>query len=150
MSIDMPDKNIPDSDERCKSAHTPGPWEALSLSIDGKQYPIVGVGFRDGERVSPLIGYVIECHDDSQGAGNARVVAAAPELLAALKQVLIDDAPHCSRVDHGQCLTRRCALRGGYPGSGGYDPAISTCPVFEAESAIAKAEGREWPSPKPG
>lgn len=68
---------------------------------------------------------------------------AALDMLAALKDVLVDEAPDCSRVQHGECTTRRCAMAGGYSGRGGYDPNISTCAIWRAEKAIAKAEGRE-------
>lgn len=50
--------------------HTPGPW---GLNIDT-------VCIRDGVSVQP-----VTHHMDSQGMADARLIAAAPELLEALK-----------------------------------------------------------------
>ena len=70
------------------SAHTPGPWEALpSLANEstGKaDYLVVGP---NGEEIADMV---------CRSAANARLIAAAPELLAALKQarLMIDPFVH--------------------------------------------------------
>lgn len=73
--------------------HTPGPWGVLSTAV-GPAYTAVCIGQLNEEKglngasdeyavcVVPLI------HDESRA--NARLIAAAPDLLAAL-QVLFDD-----------------------------------------------------------
>lgn len=38
----------------------------------------------------------------------------------------------CSRYGYGKCETRKCLIRGGYPGHGPVDNRIATCPAFEA------------------
>lgn len=42
----------------------------------------------------------------------------------------------CSRFISGQCTTLRCIRRGGYSGSGGYNPEIATCEYWEAVAAV--------------
>lgn len=61
------------------SAHTPGPWVAVVGGADGK------VRCSDGRYF--LVGDLIY-HEDNKA--NARLIAAAPELLAAAKQVAAD------------------------------------------------------------
>ena len=55
----------------------------------------------------------------------ARVEAATE---ADLHGHLADD---CSRMSHGQCTTRRCAVRGGYSGGGSWDIETATCETYE-------------------
>ena len=56
-----------------KQKHTPGPWSINGNKIDGNGYHIVSVN----------------SHRTSEGEANARLIAAAPELLEAL--ILICD-----------------------------------------------------------
>ena len=47
-------------------------------------------------------------------------------------------AEQCNRWANGQCLTRRCLLRGGYSGSGPVDnPDCATCEAKEIAAKIA-------------
>ena len=46
----------------------------------------------------------------------------------------------CSRLKHGQCTTRRCIIRGGYSGRGGFDIRIATCEAKEAHEARAELD----------
>jgi len=58
-----------------KSTHTPGPWLASASSVkDTKQNTIC--------HIAPLVGHDV-CGD--REISNARIIAAAPELLEALK-----------------------------------------------------------------
>ena len=52
-------------------------------------------------------------------------------------------AKGCSRLTHGQCTTRRCIIRGGYSGSGGYDPDIATCEEKERYDRLTRADDAE-------
>lgn len=86
--------------------HTPGPWEYRGdgLYAAGDNYPFL-CGWDDGSFVG--------CNDPVDAA-NIRLIAAAPELLAALKEA-------------------RDALNG----------APNTCGLHtQIDAAIAKAEGR--------
>lgn len=88
------------------TAHTPGPWH-----FDGHQYDHI-VWSSDRNRV---------CFLTSTGPteANARLIAAAPDLLAALKD-MVDGAPlECGEPDCPDCG-----------------------PWRTARAAIAKAEGR--------
>ena len=55
--------------------HTPGPWSINGNKIDGNGYHIVSVN----------------SHRTSEGEANARLIAAAPELLEIVKSILADD-----------------------------------------------------------
>ena len=86
------------------SAHTPGPWSQGGLKTKDKHWMrSVNAGY-DG---------VAWCGagDDATAHANARLIAAAPELLAILREV----------VEHGSDLP--------------------TDIIFKAVSAIQKAEG---------
>jgi hypothetical protein len=67
--------------------HTPGPWRIID-SIEQSKATIVGADF-------PAMGFVADVNlcrnndkEEVDGAANARLIAAAPELLEALKHAL--------------------------------------------------------------
>lgn len=46
----------------------------------------------------------------------------------------------CNRYAKGQCLTRRCLIRGGYSGTGPVeDPDCATCEAMEIAAALREA-----------
>ena len=55
--------------------HTPGPWAVLHASFEDSE--------ENGKHI-PVVSYAIAARDMSICAGNARLIAAAPDLLAAL------------------------------------------------------------------
>lgn len=65
------------------AAHTPGPWyldwdmTRINVHAEGVQIAIVRRSTKDGT-ASPI-------YDDAEARANARLIAAAPELLAACK-----------------------------------------------------------------
>jgi N-acetyl-anhydromuramyl-L-alanine amidase AmpD len=62
--------------------HTPGPWEFNG----GRQ-----VVFQDSERYKDCDLWDIQYEDESEMKANAKLIAAAPELLEALKIMLEDN-----------------------------------------------------------
>lgn len=112
---------------QASTSHTPGPWKAQRPS--GPQHAID----RKWEIVSPLkdggemivVGEHtgVECLTEA----NARLIAAAPELLEALRECITEDGATC--LTHAE--TRPDWLQGRIH-------AVSNI----ARSAIAKAEGR--------
>lgn len=97
------------------SSHTPGPWNAVKSQpriywIDAHEQPCayghIATVFEGGK-------------DPDENAANARLIAAAPDLLAAL-EALVDDTEH---RDH-DCGDEEW------------------CPVHKARAAIAKARGK--------
>lgn len=98
---------------------TPGPWRQ---DAPGSLLVIAGEGRSPDDIVAGCWGHSDERY--SEGVGNARLIAAAPELLAALKDEL---------DSHGH-LSGRCAA------PAGADGCTLKCERFRA--AIAKAEGR--------
>ena len=100
------------------SSHTPGPWAHSSDGVEcyseapGKCYAVTVATIRG-------LDYESEFISKAMGMANARLVAAAPELLAALKAV-------CKAWDNRE---------------DDYFPGMMLAQDL-AEAAIAKAEGR--------
>jgi hypothetical protein len=90
--------------------HTPGPWEAVDRLTVRSAY-VMGDRNKAGWEVARL--------PESALAGDSALIAAAPELLAALKDVI-----------------------GWVPGSSAFFTDGSSAAVERARAAIAKAEGR--------
>lgn len=65
-----------------KTAHTPGPWEAEPME-DG-----CSVAYRINDAHGYEIGVTSGRDGESEEAANARLIAAAPDMLAALKECL--------------------------------------------------------------
>ena len=94
------------------TAHTPGPWHYRPHAVDSNYMLIFCSG--DQHEGDNLRGYC--------GEANARLIAAAPELLAALKDVM-----RSCRRDFTADAQGECDFRNAYS---------------EQIAAIAKAEGR--------
>jgi hypothetical protein len=94
--------------------HTPGPWKVFT-STDGQK--LIGVGATNGQGITDS-DFGIWSWDDPEGKANALLIAAAPDLLAALKRL----------------------LAGSYKNDAHKQPC--GCPVCESYSVVAKAEGR--------
>lgn len=88
------------------TCHSPGPWEQHERSPDGY---VMSSDWM-------LVAYTRLTGDPDTNEANARLIAAAPELLQALK-CLLRDTQH---ADHTDC--------------------DEWCPVMMARAAIAKAE----------
>lgn len=111
-----------DPDLTWKTTHTPGPWEIN----EGDGMAIAKVSHF--AITAPCTANVGSGLSPKENAANARLIAAAPDLLAALKAVSEtgDDCPACDRG----------VLR--HPENGHW-PA---CPFGRAGVVIAKAEGK--------
>lgn len=105
--------------------HTPGPW-TVRPGVCRNDHPDTSadVHGRDGQ-------FVADCGCHEQATANACLIAAAPELLAAV-QVILEEPHGCPFCDSGRLRTPN-------------NPAKShteNCGFYLAERAIAKAEGR--------
>ena len=99
--------------------HTSGPWKAEKYCIwGGLNYEIYVAGTQTALAV------------ETQQA-NARLIAAAPDLLAALQEFMREDDPH----------TVNCATQPTWA-SGRSSPGPCDCRYGRARAAIAKAEGK--------
>lgn len=84
------------------SAHTPGPWEAVPPShpescgstID--LYPVKRYRGKDKRKWPPTIARMF--HDNPNAYRNASLIAAAPDLLAACRAMLLDPTPRADAV----------------------------------------------------
>lgn len=93
-------------------SHTPGPWTVQGQAVlSDRPYPewkqIAGVRIGNADNWS-----------DPEGESNARLIAAAPELLAALKELVHYDEGSSEQGSYGYEVLQLC------------------------KNAIAKAEGR--------
>lgn len=105
------------------SKHTPGPWTGYPANIS----PNIEADGKCIAQVNPHNG-----DSEERRTANARIIAAAPELLEALKSI----------VFYYKTLRGKVCLRDGYP-----DPAAiienMDHKIAQLEAVIAKAEGRE-------
>lgn len=101
------------------NAHTPGPWHR------GKYIRIIGA---NSQRVA-----VCDNNEVTPGLYNAYLIAAAPDLLAALEALA--DRIDPAREAAPDCF--RCLLCGLHP-----TKHAPTCEVKIARAAIAKARGQ--------
>ena len=100
------------------SNHTPGPWEVEPYSDESEEPINIVSEFKalpDGRKSANWIAECILEDDVEENRRNARLIAAAPELLDALKEMVKD------RIEDGYSE----------------DPLVKMC-----EDAIKKAEGR--------
>lgn len=96
--------------------HTPGPWRYIPAEPEFKFKPAVQRGNEGGFCVSGL--------SPEREAADARLIAAAPELLEALKEIAAD---YADRFDLDDPST---------------NPGIKFT-IKQARAAIAKAEGQQ-------
>lgn len=97
--------------------HTPGPWRVF-ISTSGSQ--IIGIGELDGQGIADC-GFGVWRGGSAEAFANARLIAAAPDLLAELRNMV--------EVFWGLADDRN--------GDGGEPPSC----IVAARAAIAKAEG---------
>lgn len=116
-----------------RQLHTPGPWTLQEL--DGDEVYMIGLPQKVGFKVVAEVTFGYDEPWDTQQHANARLIAAAPDLLEALKRLT---RAYVSTMESGR--DRIVAL------GGDCDPVD----VMErgdpylglAKDAIAKAEGR--------
>ena len=143
-------------------AHTPGPWRVSGSDT------VVGL---KGNVVAECCGYSVHAKDPAQRAqggreSNARLIAAAPELLAALRSLVVEVetivANHAVRppaaaldaLASGQDSPLRAARHALAKAGGGGPPVIDTAddtPAWAAERRIqchADGEGRWFAVPE--
>lgn len=73
------------------SAHTPGPWESDGAVIawQGGRLPATRVAYNSSPTVlSPIAMCIAERVGDKESICNARLIAAAPDMLTALQAVV--------------------------------------------------------------
>lgn len=112
--------SVKEGEPQKAQGHTPGPWAVLNDG-DDEYAPVVGI--EGGKRIAD----VYQCRTDSEATANARLIAAAPELLAALK------------------LTERWMMSPSIP-----EGARHAMPIHDVRDAIAKAEAPVSPAEREG
>jgi hypothetical protein len=121
------------------SAYTPGPWVASWITAEcpfpaGPPQSVQREGTIDGQgRICDMVAQGHGKYDPAVTAANARLIAAAPELLAVAQGLV---AYHT-----GEGLRQRTGGLAGCSNCGGV-PHSATCHVGLALAAIAKAVAR--------
>ena len=93
--------------------HTPGPWIGAGPSF-GDQFPRYTTEITtEDERYGD--GYIQICelpfhHHDEENEANARLIAAAPDLLEALKEMLDSHEDVCTGYGEGAADKARAAI----------------------------------------
>ena len=86
-----------------RSTHTPGPWKVYSyVTSVGAYNKGLDVGC-DGRALATVIGAFEEPEPGPEAESNARLIAAAPELLTLVRD-LVEDAGILA-IDGGECPT---------------------------------------------
>jgi hypothetical protein len=104
-----------------ETKHTKGPWRASGGSLTVPKCHVMSGNGKDSYALAHVFG-----ESDTERMANARLIAAAPELLEALKGTVAELErmhEHYLKACRGGCPTLAC--------------------VEYAEAAIAKAEGRQ-------
>lgn len=101
------------------TSHTPGPWIAKGATIWADRPG------RDSAGIPVVASCLVAGHDDPRNEANARLIAAAPELLAELRKL------EWSRLRQGEQYCPRC-------GRSAENPHTPACSLG---AAIAKATG---------
>ncbi len=91
--------------------HTPGPWRIFQTKGKPPFY-VIGIGRESGEGITDgNVGLGIWDGDSPEALANARLIAAAPELLAALKGTLFLFEGHAvTKTDIEQIAFARAAI----------------------------------------
>lgn len=116
------------------SEHTKGPWKACGDDC------YEGFIRQTGEGklwIASVVHIPPKTGGQEATEANARLIAAAPELLEALKRMIegqVSEHPHAVHPSKRFCY--RCGV------NSTVDVHAENCPVLIAEIAIAKAEGR--------
>lgn len=118
------------------SAHTPGPWKIRatggpSVHVTGPKEMAPGRKFTGPP--GDVVAFVHDERGEREENPNARLIAAAPDLLEALEQLLWLAEPRCSALE----LEASRHPTEGRPGSA----RMARRSVDHARAAIAKARG---------
>jgi hypothetical protein len=70
-----------------KANHTPGPWHLSNLAANGEQEISISRSYESG---GASVAVVESSRDHSRLLADARLIAAAPDLLEALEELLAD------------------------------------------------------------
>jgi hypothetical protein len=103
-----------------KGAHTPGPWTHKATASLGPQYLV----YPEGDSYDIAVIY-----DHGNTEANARLIAAAPELLEALKEMDRAHAVMCEAIPYGKFPTAKLEAAG-----------VPSGFMSRVHAAIAKAE----------
>jgi hypothetical protein len=86
-----------------KVKHSPGPWKAGQMTMSYKDLlPYDSEQTFDIVQHGPHVIAIVYCAEDRDGeeAANAKLIAAAPDLLEALKKIVIDEKNRAKNLRH--------------------------------------------------
>jgi hypothetical protein len=117
------------------ATHTPGPWRLLPLNWGLQILPATSSIARKRPVIGTVSAWTDDKREDQEALANARLIAAAPDLLEAL----INLKEAVDVIATAQCESGESELIewGNRRTAAGWQAAV------KADPAIAKAEGRE-------
>ncbi len=119
-----------------RTTHTPGPWEAYR-DDEREEYSIGKSLARLGTRLVATVQFGFDEPAESEQHANARLIAAAPDLLALAKRY----ASECSECGGTGVVSRHIEGRDTQAAMDADDQPCDACADIRA--VIAKAEGLE-------
>ena len=97
-----------DDATRAKMKHTPGPWQSNDYTADGRLVLACAVWTRDSNTPIATTRFQIGKYAEKDRViqhANARLIAAAPDLLAALQDCITDEGA-TARKSHARAMQR--------------------------------------------
>jgi hypothetical protein len=103
-----------------EQAHTPGPWLQSHRQIPDGMYS-TEVYAKDGETIATIHWYPVKTDDGwiTSRDGNARLIAAAPDMLAALQDIVRrNEIQHWFNLDLARAAIAKATGNGAAPIAG--------------------------------
>ncbi len=120
-------------------AFTPGPWRIAKRGEDEAFYVVERDEPNEPSRHAYRVAHVLDYNELQQNAANACLIAAAPDLYAALSNLLADLAPIVNEFHNSK-------VNGAWPPAPGDARALAselTRISVPARAALAKAQGAQ-------
>ena len=126
-----------------ETKHSPGPWEVL-FPPSANSYGFIAAS--DSEEIAVVMNFSLVRHCGLPDIANGNLIAAAPDLLAALSDIMDNHEPHSYEYRRVSCnFYRRVSCNFCGFGLGSFEaPDTCTNPAcmgVKARAAIAKATG---------
>ncbi len=125
--------------EMMKTAHTPAPWRAVFRGMDQDANWASRIPYAIERAVGSAVQPIADICDQPQAEANARLIAAAPELLAAVRAFLAYNAGDGDLV-LGYETARKLAIDAYAKAVAAPDPFAGIAEDFAADNMLTEKE----------